>query len=802
MMIKACFKRHMMSRGAAVILAGCLALIGLAGCGAKDGGTGEENNPVVYMAGTDSQGVADATATKGRFTETVFGPDEYSAQGGVLQLLRREDDLYVVNSMGLDAVASRSTAEISAVDPEEYPSVLRERLENGDYFTEMVAAPNGARMYCLFSMAGNDYRYEKFFLSADGVETAWDTVSSDSSVGIWYGGDGYFYLTDSARKQSTQMYRVNCESGETEYLFEVDGKVNYLSVCGSRLLMDTWEELQIYDLATGEKAAEDETLTELLAESLGKNNGNYGYDFLICPGEGDSIYVVTEEGLYRHVLYGSVTEQLIDGSLCSLSDISKLFKGMCVEETEGMPIFYLLYDSGKLMRFSYDPDMPSVPETTITVYSLCEDESIRRVITAWQTANPECFIHYEVGMDGDDGVTREDALKNLATRLAAKEGPDVLILDDLPYTSYAEKGVLADLSDLYAGMQTEHKFFDNVISGMRKDGKLYAIPMLFSVPVLTGDADVLQGIESGEDMLEAFRNTTAPAGVSKAGMMQPGAVLQSMSYGYGNRFLKEDGSLDREALTEFLTLCKEIYETDTENFSPEELEYRLGMQNFYEDLAADFRSRQMYRMSRTATAMVTSTLFFGEKFSIGVLGGDVSTSFNYFNGLLDACGQDYMLLPAEGRVCLPHTMLGVNAASPVAESARQFVRYALSEYLPEADYLTGIPINRDALLKQEVNPNVDEQGNPDYEPYMSYAMSGANSDGTMGEIISVSVGWGRPEDFERYNDLLDSLDTVNYCDHVVIDTVLEEGAKALSGECSVEEAVNAIAGKVEIYLAE
>ena len=40
------------------------------------------------------------------------------------------------------------------------------------------------------------------------------------------------------------------------------------------------------------------------------------------------------------------------------------------------------------------------------------------------------YINYEIGMDGD-GVTREDALKKLNTKLLSGEGPDVIILDGM-----------------------------------------------------------------------------------------------------------------------------------------------------------------------------------------------------------------------------------------------------------------------------------------------------------------------------------------------------------------------------------
>ncbi len=61
-----------------------------------------------------------------------------------------------------------------------------------------------------------------------------------------------------------------------------------------------------------------------------------------------------------------------------------------------------------------------------------EDEPvIRQAISLYQMKNPEIYVEYEVGLEGN-AATREDVIKNLNTRMMAGEGPDVLILDNMP----------------------------------------------------------------------------------------------------------------------------------------------------------------------------------------------------------------------------------------------------------------------------------------------------------------------------------------------------------------------------------
>ena len=63
-----------------------------------------------------------------------------------------------------------------------------------------------------------------------------------------------------------------------------------------------------------------------------------------------------------------------------------------------------------------------------------------------QASHPEVYVQYEVGM-GDTAVKEEaDAINRLNTELMAGNGPDVLVLNGLPWESYQEKEILGDFS--------------------------------------------------------------------------------------------------------------------------------------------------------------------------------------------------------------------------------------------------------------------------------------------------------------------------------------------------------------------
>ena len=160
-------------------------------------------------------------------------------------------------------------------------------------------------------------------------------------------------------------------------------------------------------------------------------------------------------------------------------------------------VFLALFTGGKLIRFTYDPDVPSVPENIVTVYSLREDTNIRQAVSRYQTEHPDVFMSYEIGMDGGDSVTREDAIKKLNTEIMAGEGPDLLVMDGLPFESYVDKGMLLDLTEHLEEYSTKEPLFYNIIEALKRDGKAYVAPATIAVPQI---ASAAEGMEAVKDL--------------------------------------------------------------------------------------------------------------------------------------------------------------------------------------------------------------------------------------------------------------------------------------------------------------
>ncbi len=217
----------------------------------------------------------------------------------------------------------------------------------------------------------------------------------------------------------------------------------------------------VYDIEQDIMLDTDEVLQSFIEENLGLSIGgtDVGHSVVLTAGEKeDIIYFAFDGGLYRHVVGGTAIEQIIDGTTSSFGDPSVMLMDMVMLPDNE---FAVLYTGMKLYRYTYDPNVPTVPDEQIKIYSLLENTTIRQAVSMFQKAHQDVYIRYEIGMSGDDSVTREDAIRNLNTKLMSGEGPDVLLLDGLPQASYEEKGILADLSGIAEGMTGEAALFPN-----------------------------------------------------------------------------------------------------------------------------------------------------------------------------------------------------------------------------------------------------------------------------------------------------------------------------------------------------
>ena len=197
-----------------------------------------------------------------------------------------------------------------------------------------------------------------------------------------------------------------------------------------------------------------------------------------------------------------------------------------------------------------------VPENTLIIYSLESNDLVIDMIAAFREEYPEVEIIYETGEGGEGSTTVSDRIRALNTRILAGNGPDLLIMDGLPEKSYIEKGILADLNSVL--FEEKKELLPNILSAYTKEEKIYMLPMRIKLPLIFTTEQKPEGFVSLKDLAE----------YSKA---QSGGVLGSISCSYCLEMLYcnfmpdiilSDNRMDREAIREFLSLVKELCETE------------------------------------------------------------------------------------------------------------------------------------------------------------------------------------------------------------------------------------------------
>jgi len=762
----------------AVLLAGVMLLTG---CGAPDAAgadTAAEDKTGIASADTDTE------KSMGRYLEKeVELPEEVRTMGtypiGCMRLLD-SGELELV-----EQVAGKYISKDNGETWEHVDTPWLSELSFKAYISQIALAPNGAMAVIHDSTDDEGYDPAYLFADADGNTKPIEFTENGNHLHqFWFGTDSTLYAFD----MNGNVYEADVESGSMKKLFDMEGLSDYVGFTERYMVLVGSRGLTLYDLQEG-ITIEDKVLSDFVAEN-GKYIGSSTDGHVMVAvggGQEDVLYFALESGLYRHVIGGTALEQVIDGSINSMGDPMMSLQGL---EVLADNEFLVLYNDVKLCRYVYDPDIPTVPEEQLGVYSLKENYAIRQAVSLFQKQNPEVYVRYEVGLTENSGMTAEDAIKNLNTKLMSGSGPNILVLDGLPADSYKEKGILEDVSALEQEMTGENSLFPNVVDACREDGKLYELPVRFRIPLLAGQQETVEKIKNLKtlaDTMEELRREN-PEG-SLLGVWAEEEVIDLLGLTSSAAWVDENGNIDEENLTEFLTQAKRIYEAELSGLDEQEVE--AHRESFKKQWSANVIGEDRYYTDTAANAM--DIAIGSQKLAAGVVsrvdfGYDMITTMARQEEDL-VCGLWTGQVQGGFR---PNTMVGICSGSMENELAVEFYRFLFGRDLQDLDLLGGFPVNVASFENFRKNPRGDD------EEAGGVSMSTTNGD----DIFSLDVRWTNDEEFDHLLEMAQSVSRNCAGDSMIEQAVYEIGIKALNGSSSVEDAVAEIVKKAAIYLAE
>lgn len=755
-------------------------LLSMTGCGTKQtdsGGAALEGTGAASEENSrETQEESGSVAAMGRYMESTTPlPEGASVEGRNMTMLTDGRLAYFDAKTGLHL----SPDEGKSWTPAENNEELLTNISEDGYVSGASIAPDGSILMSYLMFEGEEASLKAVSsvvrMGADGTRAEVPANMED--------GDYVSKVFAKSESESIalsirgRVFKADWEKGELEQLLTLPEQPEMVIFVDDRMLCLGNSGVTAYDMVQGINLEKDVVLDEFCRENMGAmlNNSSDSYGGILFPGEDGAIYVVYRGGLYRHVENGNAMEQLIDGSFSSLGDPALGLCGMLRLESGE---FLYLTTGEELIRFTYDPDEPTVPEKQLKVYSLVENYTIRQAISVFQKQNPDVYINYEYiydyaylyGQDGGSAITPQDALKNLNVELMSGNGPDVLLLDGMDADIYVRKGMLADLSDVLEELTGEKKVFENIASAYKEENGTFIIPASFQLPMICGkkeDVEAVKDLATYAQLVERLRAERPESSIT--GVFNATQELKQLLT-VNSSSLLQDRKLNTEALTEFMNQAVRIYQADMAGISKEELEVWGENNNAWTigSLAQLTAGDMIGIMAGNAEGML------GDIGAVSKVSEEKGYVFDLWSGM-------------DGTGFIPTNKLAVSAGSSQTELAKRFIELMLDTEIQKTNSGVGLPVNRKAFdIMSDMGDQVSIGG--------SWKLGGRE--------IHFSYGGPSKASADRLKELVEQVDRSLEGNTFLEDVVVQYGVSALTGSMSVEEAVSEIQQKSAIYLAE
>lgn len=479
-------------------------------------------------------------------------------------------------------------------------------------------------------------------------------------------------------------------------------------------------------------------------------------------GKDGSLYIQNRLGIYRVVPNGSKLEELVDGSMTSLSMPSMTGTQFLTDNNE----FWVSFNNKQVKHYVYSETTPSKPSNEVSIYMLNRNEAMQQLAGEYQKSHPETKVTCEVGIV--EGLTTSDIIRTLNTELLAGKGPDLILLDNLPIDSYIEKGVLMDMKDIDISQLNSI-----AANTYRIDNKLYAIPLYFNLPIMLGSNDIVNSVKNLDDLVN-LKNSHSDRNLYKSANYSD---LIKAFYLTSAPYWLEGKTINDDKFKQFLKNIKDLqiideeieaqYEERIKNSDSESLEYfnRVGgfkSKNSMLDFAYNDFDLYFEKLDSPSSIMMPFAAI------------DKKGDSSFDSGI----GQ------AEG-VFEPSSILGINANSPNKDTAKEIMELAISETVQDANlYGVGFCINKNSLDKSLT----DKHG------------SISSSQRDTGRELSGQ--WPEDKYVNKLKEIINNLKTPSISNETLLQIILDETKGYFEDTKTLDEVVEAVSQRTKAYFTE
>lgn len=717
----------------------------LAGCGKQNQ---QEDTPAVQE--------------KGRYVESEQTlPEEWSGWTA-RQLFVRDDKLHLVMAKAEDE--RLAVRELEQTE-EGFADVTGQWLEDivlpAEQWIDLRLMQDGNGVQYLFSQYGDGDEYKGHLWKSEGdaaVEVTpedWNRLNEDWGIyemifGIAALDSGQLFVNGAMAMslvsgQDGSTLESEASTGDYAETVLSDGQNIYL-VCRD----SSGNVGQIEKRPEGKKKG-----AEIIPIDLESKNG-----LSFCAADDGTIIAVGNSGIFRYAADGDKWERLLPGSETSFALSDRWCVGLAALKDGGI---YALFsqDGGNaiLNEYRYDPDAVAEVTEVLKLYAVEESYLLQNAVALYHRTHPEVMIETEYAYSLDDSYSNveydyNEVYQKLNTMLMSGDAPDILVLDHLNPDSFIEKGLLADLSGVLAPMEEDGELLKNITDSYRaEDGGTYVIPLQFGFSYITG-RDITAADMQSIETLAAFLKGKQESYMGCKTVED----MVDLFYPYFCDDIVKEKTLDKDVLREKLEAMKIIADN-------------CGIVEKYDD-----KNNRRHNIWDLASEIKLAI----EKGAAG---------FN--DCMFDVAITDYIKgeFAAFENQFIPSLETAVCTKSQKQETAKDFIRFALSEQIQDQDYYSGFPVNARSLEKLTLRDRSDMAAVTTIE-------------GDDGSEVMFEIKAFPESTAQRLAEICKTVSRPVKEDAKIREVLIDSLSSYLRGQGSLEDAVSEIEKGLNMYLAE
>lgn len=601
----------------------------------------------------------------------------------------------------------------------------------------------------------SDSNYVTLVSDYENNKTIMKIIEGENTKDIELGNNNYNYL----KIYNNEIFLLDISQNSVINRYDLQGNLlksynvgtGQYTIANNEIISLNPQEksIIIYDLETGEEK-----------QSISKQDLDFSSNLSVDVN--GNIYICSKVGIEKLLKDNGTFEKLVDGNITSLGMPTTSFKNfVAINENEYYSLFYGT-EGMNLSKYTYEEDYNSKFTTSLNVYMLQDNPFIKQAIFNYKKANPTVNINIQIGYDEHNGITKEDAIKNLNTEILSGKGADIFILDGLNIDNYVEKGALLDISDLVMPLVDNGELLENVVNPFIKDGKIYAIPTRFSPSIILGTNEILNNY-TGLDSLAKWQQENPDK------MMfyprKPEKLIEK-TFKTNTQILNEDGTLNESELKKYLENIK-LLSSDKDTGAKIEDEFDEYIANLeylaYKDTQA------------TLEDIKVESEFENAHISIGMNGNATYKVNNeYFT---------------------PLNIIGINAKSKNIDIAKDIIKIALNEETQKLNLLSqdGFTINRkvfDSFKQIEEKTGVMAA--------KTIMLVNIHPD----KRLDFRENLSEDEDRVKFYETIEKVSKPAKEDTILMNFIIEESKGYFKGEKDIEQTTKVILQKANTYLSE